>query len=148
MNAHHGILIALAIAAAGCKATSGATPMDTATPEPGAMQKRSTGSLPDLERELSQYEAQLQGAGVRFDERQQEALAGQTADDDGEAAPARDEAEPRCDRVCDLADATCDLATRICDLADDHPNEDRYTQACTRARNTCERATEACRDCA
>lgn len=70
--------------------------------------------------------------------------------DAGPGAPAAGVAAPqrsRCERVCDLAASTCDLAQRVCDLANDHEDEDRYVQACTRAEEQCEAASDACAGC-
>ncbi len=57
-------------------------------------------------------------------------------------------ADTRCDRICDLAESTCALSDRICALANEHVDDVRYAEACTRAEAQCEAAAEACTACA
>ncbi|MEM6292632.1 MAG: hypothetical protein AAGA54_15275 [Myxococcota bacterium] len=60
----------------------------------------------------------------------------------------RRSATSRCDRICDLAESTCELSDRICALANEHVDDVRYAEACTRAEAQCEAAAEACSACA
>lgn len=56
-------------------------------------------------------------------------------------------ASTRCERICELAQIACELEARICDLAEGHPDDPRYAQACTRAADQCEVASQACTRC-
>jgi hypothetical protein len=53
----------------------------------------------------------------------------------------------RCERISELKTAICDVAERICGLAEDHEDEPKYAEACTRAGDRCEQATEASDSC-
>lgn len=63
------------------------------------------------------------------------------------ARATRNDESSRCDRVCDLSQTTCELAEHICGLAHQHPDENRYVEACARAERQCEAADQACQRC-
>lgn len=80
-------------------------------------------------------------------QRDLEARAQELADvtDEQHGVPAS--ATERCTRVCQLEAAICDISDAICGLAEEHPDEPRYADSCTDARQECGRAEEACRAC-
>jgi hypothetical protein len=57
------------------------------------------------------------------------------------------EVTTRCERIRGLADEICTLSDRMCTLATEHPGQPRYTQACTRAGETCRQARQAAARC-
>ncbi len=52
-----------------------------------------------------------------------------------------------CANICATAEAICELRDRICALADEHADEDRYREVCTRASSDCDVADAACSAC-
>ncbi|MEM6995523.1 MAG: hypothetical protein AAF721_33745 [Myxococcota bacterium] len=97
--------------------------------------------LADLQGELTTLEEQLLDAGVSLPSRPEAEVGGEGA------VPASEESA-RCTRVCGLADAICGLEANICALAADHEGDPRYEDACAQAHSDCERAQEACSECA
>lgn len=91
----------------------------------------------DYERELTRIEDAMAAEGVAVVRRlSRTAQAAAETQDPG-----------RCGRICELADAICGLEVNICAMAGEHVGEARYADACTRVRQDCARAQEACDAC-
>ncbi|NVB38903.1 hypothetical protein G6O69_13760 [Pseudenhygromyxa sp. WMMC2535] len=60
---------------------------------------------------------------------------------------AMDAAADRCESVCGLAEGICELEVRICELGEAHPEDPAYADACERAIEDCELASDACERC-
>lgn len=130
MHTRSLVLVVLGLALACSKSAP-----ETASPDAGAS---APDSFDDLEAELGRYEGELRTQTALRETGNVPADAGA---EPGASANAEDTTRPR---VCELADAICGLKDRICALADEHDDEERYTNTCDRAKGDCETATEAC----
>jgi len=148
-------LLCLGAIATGCASKSEATRATRAvepTSSPPAADVAAGPSGAAEKKSALQRPATLEELQVQLDELDAD-LAAQGVDEDGATTPAGtpqpadDENASRCERICELQAAICDVADRICSLAEEHAGEEKYDDACTRAGDRCEQATEACSGC-
>ncbi len=161
-----GVSLMLALLlGAGCASKASSKAREPGAPPSDAIEKR--GAMDDgmqVGDELDQLDAQLRQAEVELgslagasEEGAQTNVTPEIESTDAtprpstmpspEPTPAATNAVSRCERVAMLAEQICQLRDRMCALADEHDGEERYSNACARAGQTCEEAEQASDGC-
>ena len=151
--------LALVVLAVGCaksaprdsRAPAAPTSADAYAPEAAEPERRyvapgANASFDELTAALDKLDADLSAQGLSYDEG---VVAGESSTTEPKATSLRvtDDDAGRCERICDLRAAICDVAERICVMAEEHADDAKYADACTRAEARCEQATNACDNC-
>jgi len=112
----------------------------------------------EAEAEADESDGDMRSAAKRRDEprareraRDKPGAQGGDAPDDMAAAapgPSTGSVDPRCENLCDLSGAICELEVKICGLSELHAGDPTYAEACSRAIDDCEVASDACDHCA
>lgn len=145
--------LAIGVTSTGCAKKSASKPSDSPTQLEGGAVDESGEDVDDPLAQLDALESRMRqlGMAVGVETKAEEKLG---AEAEAEAGPvAADDAAgtttvgATCEDRCGLREAICELEGRICELSESHSGDTLYADACERAIDDCELATEACDTC-
>jgi hypothetical protein len=99
--------------------------------------------LARLQSQLVSLEGELRQAGVPIPA--EGALAANLGGED--VTTAKPGTAVKCEKACELTEAICGLADNICGLRERHPEDERYVNACERAKGDCQLGRRSCDTC-
>ena len=99
--------------------------------------------LSRLQSQLVSLEGELRRAGVPIPP--EGALAGNLGGED--VTTLGRDGSIECEKACELTEAICDLSESICGLRERHPQDERYINACDRAKGDCQLGKRSCDAC-